>query len=172
MAAVSDSMQLNDDDIGSAVQPDQEQQDRGEPSRAPRPPTAADPPLPTIDESQHGTADPSPPASTRSGSGALSSGGVSSEFAFDSLDVPDVVETRPDAGVAPVGTVVARQTTEAGLEVITVVLTGEERELKDSAKEMHEQSKEKVGGPDEATHRHAAGIPGQVSALANVLQPG
>ena len=149
MAAVSSSMQLNDEDTPIA-QPEQEQQDRGEPphpSRTPpAPPAAAEHYLPTITESAHSTANSPSAASARTRSeelGSPDSRQAASEFAFDSLDIPVVVETRTVAGESAEGSVVARQITEAGQEVITVVLSEEERQLKDSAKEMHEQGKGK-----------------------------
>lgn len=175
MAAVSSSMQLNDEDTPIA-QPEQEQQDRGEPphpSRTPlAPPAAAEHYLPTITESAHSTANSSSAASARTHSeelGSPDSGQAASEFAFDSLDIPVVVETRTVAGESAEGGGVARQITEAGQEVITVVLSEEERQLKDSAKEMHEQGKGKgkAGIPQPPGRHHPSA---QVTELAHLLQ--
>lgn len=155
MAAVSSSMQLNDDDILITAQPDPELQDRGDPPSTPPPPSETpDMHLPTIDESSHSTAHSSPAASARASSGALSSRASSpavSEFAFDTLDVPDVIETSTTASEAAV----MRQVDESGQAVITIVLSEEERQLKDSAKEMHEQSM----GKKRADLTDAAGRP-------------
>lgn len=142
MQAVAASMQLNDDDAAHTIQTPSEEQLSGEASHTQ---AAADSFLPTIDEAALGTGHSSPESSARMGSGEFStrtSSRAISEFAFDSLDVPDVVETTAAGAQAAF----ARQTSESGQEVITVILSEEQRQLKDSAKEVHEQqSKGKVG---------------------------
>lgn len=169
IAAVSHSMQLNDDDILSAAQTDHEQEERANLSRIPRPPPQAPGPmdsvLPTINESAQSTANSSPAVSTCTGSGSLISHGsdpAASEFAFDILDVPDVVEARAVVGGTAGGEIVERQVNESGQAVITVVLSEQERQLKDSAKEMHEQSKGK-GKADAAEPAGRHDDPAQVS---------
>ena len=174
MAAVSNSMQLSDEDTPIA-QLEQEQQDRGAPPHPTRPPPAIpaadEHHLPTIIESALSTANSSSAASAHHEEEMSSreSEQAASEFAFDSLDVPDVVETQVAAGPGAGESVMERQITEAGQEVVTVVLSEEERQLRDSAKEMHEQGtgKGKAGIPQPPDRQSPSA---QVTELTHSLQ--
>ena len=103
------------------------------------------------------------PGSPRSSAGP-------SEFGFDILDLPDIVE-------APASTAEARQsgsttvtTDPSGRTVVRVVVPEEVRVLKDSAKEVHEEGGIKKADADDAEPLSAKPEVTALARLSNMIR--
>jgi len=118
--------------------------------------------LPTILESSIGSGSgTSRAASECSRTVPLSSNGSSgpSELGFDTIELPEVVESGPSTKDSSVSGMSSQTTDATGRSVITMVIPEEVRVLKDSAKEVHEDTGSKVHKGEQDTDTQSAANP-------------